>query len=91
MNRRGFLLGLGAGLVASRAIVRAASLMPVRGIVMDAWPPYGASPAMLATAELRAALAQAMSDFAAFGSCELFVPFGALFTPEAATSPAHSA
>lgn len=34
LHRRGFLLGLGAGLVAAPAIVRAASLMPVRGIIM---------------------------------------------------------
>jgi hypothetical protein len=34
INRRGFLSFLGAGLIAAPAIVRAASLMPVRGIVM---------------------------------------------------------
>lgn len=34
MNRRGFLLGLGTSIIAAPAIVRAASLMPVRGIVM---------------------------------------------------------
>lgn len=33
MNRRGFLLGLGASLIAAPAIVRAGSLMPVRAIV----------------------------------------------------------
>lgn len=32
MNRRSFLIGLGSGLVAAPAIVRAASLMPVRGV-----------------------------------------------------------
>jgi hypothetical protein len=34
MHRRSFLLGLGASLVAAPAVVRATSLMPVRGIVM---------------------------------------------------------
>lgn len=45
MNRRSFLVGAGAGLIVAPAIVRAASLMPVRGIVMRvgsdtvwAWP-----------------------------------------------------
>lgn len=41
-SRRGFLIGLGA-LVAAPAVVRAASLMPVRGIIMDI---YGQSPIM---------------------------------------------
>lgn len=38
--RRSFLLGLGS-LIAAPAIVRASSLMPVRGIIMDvpAWTP----------------------------------------------------
>lgn len=49
MNRRGFFLGLGASLVAAPAIVRAASLMPVRGIVMpitDApWVDFPSAPA----------------------------------------------
>lgn len=34
LSRRGLLTGLGA-IIAAPAIVRAASLMPVRGIVMD--------------------------------------------------------
>ena len=34
MDRRGFLFGAGASLIAAPAIVRAASLMPVRGIIM---------------------------------------------------------
>jgi hypothetical protein len=34
MDRRSFLTGLGASLVAAPAIVRAAGLMPVRGIIM---------------------------------------------------------
>lgn len=34
MNRRSFLFGAGASLIAAPAIVHAASLMPVRGIVM---------------------------------------------------------
>lgn len=38
MNRRGFLTGLGVTLIAAPAIVRAASLMPVRGIVMPTEP-----------------------------------------------------
>lgn len=33
-SRRSFLTGLGASLIVAPAIVRAASLMPVRGIVM---------------------------------------------------------
>jgi hypothetical protein len=37
MDRRGLLLGLGASLIAAPAIVRAASMMPVRGIVMPVW------------------------------------------------------
>lgn len=42
MNRRSFLFGVGASLIAAPAIVRAASLMPVRGIVMavDNWPVF---------------------------------------------------
>jgi len=39
MHRRDFLFGLGASVVAAPAVVHAASLMPVRGIVM----PVGAS------------------------------------------------
>lgn len=40
IERRRFLIGLGA-LFAAPAIVRAASLMPVRGIVMSKYPvPY---------------------------------------------------
>lgn len=35
LARRGFLFGAAASLVAAPAIVRAGSLMPVRGIVMD--------------------------------------------------------
>lgn len=34
MNRRSFLFGVGASMIAAPAIVRAASLMPIRGIVM---------------------------------------------------------
>lgn len=49
MNRRGFITGL-ASLVAAPAIVKAASLMPVRGIVMAA--DYGYSPAMYAIGSL---------------------------------------
>ena len=37
MNRRGFLTGLAAFGISAPSIVRAASLMPVRGIVMDGW------------------------------------------------------
>jgi hypothetical protein len=36
LSRRGFLGGLGAGLIAAPAIVRAASLMPVRAIIEPA-------------------------------------------------------
>ena len=36
LARRSFLTGLAASALAAPAIVRAASLMPVRGIVMDA-------------------------------------------------------
>lgn len=39
MDRRGFLFGATATLILSPAIVRAASLMPVRGIVMDSGLP----------------------------------------------------
>ena len=49
LSRRGFIGGLGA-LIAAPAIVRAASLMPVRGIVMDV---YGRSPAMDALSAIR--------------------------------------
>lgn len=49
IERRKFLAGLGA-MFAAPAIVRAASLMPVRGLVMDA---YGRSPAMLSLHDMR--------------------------------------
>lgn len=38
MDRRSFLTGLGISLIAAPAIVRAGSLMPVRGIVMAVNP-----------------------------------------------------
>lgn len=38
LARRGFLFGAAASLVAAPAIVKACSLMPVRGIVMDVPP-----------------------------------------------------
>ena len=38
MDRRSFLTGLGTSLIAAPAIVRAVSLMPVRGIVMAVDP-----------------------------------------------------
>lgn len=34
MNRRGFLTGLGVALFAAPAVVRAASLMPVKGLIV---------------------------------------------------------
>lgn len=34
MDRRSFLFGVGAALIAAPAIVRAASLMPIRGIIL---------------------------------------------------------
>ena len=34
MDRRSFLTGFGASLIAAPAIVRASSLMPVRGIIL---------------------------------------------------------
>jgi hypothetical protein len=40
-SRRSFLLGLGSALVAAPAVVRAASLMPVRGIIQDVGVEYG--------------------------------------------------
>lgn len=39
MNRRSFLFGASASLIAAPAIVRAASLMPIRGIVMPVTAP----------------------------------------------------
>lgn len=52
MNRRGFLGGLGS-LLAAPAIVQFASLMPVRGIIMDAGIPDGY---MVCSAEFAALL-----------------------------------
>jgi hypothetical protein len=40
MNRRGFLSFLGGSLVAAPAIVKCASLMPVRGIIMPTEPAW---------------------------------------------------
>jgi hypothetical protein len=40
-SRRSFITGM-AALIAAPAIVRASSLMPVRGIIMDAAPQYAA-------------------------------------------------
>jgi hypothetical protein len=40
-SRRSFLLGLGSALVAAPVVVRAASLMPVRGIIQDVGVEYG--------------------------------------------------
>ncbi len=55
IHRRSFLVGLGASLFAAPAIVRAASIMPVRAI--EDWeltlPPYGRSPMMEALPTLR--------------------------------------
>lgn len=39
-SRRSLLTGLGASLIVAPAIVRAVSLMPVRGVVMPMGPPY---------------------------------------------------
>jgi hypothetical protein len=47
MNRRSFLIGTAASLVAAPAIVRAESLMALRGV-----PAYGTSPAMPAIERL---------------------------------------
>lgn len=59
--RRGFITGLSA-LIAAPAIVRAESLMKVRGLVpfYDNTPlvPYGVSPAMLSIQMLRDAMRQ---------------------------------
>ena len=49
-SRRAFLVGLSSSVIAAPAIVRAASLMPVRGIIL---PVYGSSPAMDALPGLR--------------------------------------
>lgn len=38
-SRRSFLVGIGASLIAAPAVVKAASLMPVRGIVQDVRQP----------------------------------------------------
>lgn len=38
MNRRSFFTGVGASVLAAPAVVRAASLMPIRGIVMPLPP-----------------------------------------------------
>jgi hypothetical protein len=51
MDRRSFITGV-VGLIAAPAIVRASSLMPVRGIVMPVV--YGRSPAMAALETIRA-------------------------------------
>lgn len=47
LNRRGLITGL-VSFVAAPAIVRAASLMPVKAIVLDELPLYGFSPALAA-------------------------------------------
>lgn len=69
-DRRSFITGI-ASLIAVPAIVRAASLMPVRGIVQDI---YGTSPAMAALiarakelSEIRARMLAAW-DMMAFGT-----------------------
>ena len=63
--RRSFLIGLGS-LIAAPAIVRASSLMPVGGVVMDA---YGRSPAMDILAAIRNMQAKMWEDFIVFGQC----------------------
>lgn len=83
-TRRGFITGL-ATLIAAPAIVRVASLMPVRGVVMDVGPVgmlevYGRSPgmemaAMLDDIEERIGRAFFM-DLGAFGSAAIQVTDG---------------
>lgn len=60
IGRRGFLIGLGSLLVAAPAIVRAASLMPVRGIVMPVEPVAD----VWAIAETSRALEREIFDYA---------------------------
>ena len=59
-SRRSFLVGMGGSLVAAPAVVRAASLMPIRGIFMDVpsatlsvrWEGYGGGPLRYCGTEL---------------------------------------
>ncbi len=41
ITRRSVLIGAGASLICAPAIVRAASLMPVRGLPLQSWSPLG--------------------------------------------------
>lgn len=47
-SRRNFLFGVGASIITAPAIVRVASLMPVKALP----PPYGRSPAMAVLPDL---------------------------------------
>lgn len=58
MNRRGFLRGFGVALVAAPAIVRAASLMPVKAIVLP--PPAHLPEEIIALLRQRIADAKAV-------------------------------
>lgn len=51
LNRRGLITGL-VSFVAAPAIVRAASLMPVKAITLDELPLYGFSPGMAASLDM---------------------------------------
>ena len=78
MHRRGFLKGF-AALVAAPVIVRAGSLMPVRGIIMDARrPTIGLLPGDKVFIEGRlfvvCHLSQVGNMIAAFGTAVTVVP-----------------
>lgn len=65
LSRRGLLVGMTATLVTAPAIVRAASLMPVRGLVMPV-EVYGRSPGMMALEDMFD-WSQAMRDIITLG------------------------
>lgn len=84
-SRRSFITGL-VSLVAAPAIVRAGSLMPVRGMIEPIMPLYGISPGMEALQfmkeleELHARISRAFfMDLGAFGAAAVEVRSGELF------------
>jgi hypothetical protein len=76
MNRRGFLSFLGGGLVAAPAIVRAASLMPVKALLLPPLPkPWVCSQGgFLVPDEIMADIMAMREQFGVLQSESQFVP-----------------
>lgn len=66
LQRRRLITGI-AGLLVTPAIVRAASLMPVKVHPLDYWAPYGRSPAMDMLANIQEINARVQAQFYAAG------------------------